>query len=156
MADLQNFIPGLGRGLTVGSGDMDPQVQQFTSVPITSAQILALNTTPVTILPAPAANTAIVVTDAVLDVNSGTAYAAGGTVGLYYGFGTTNFIAGAISKTFTATTGSTVYMAANPANIIPVITGTSIVLAQQSSTAFTTGNETATVNIWYAVINTGH
>lgn len=154
MADLNQYIPGLGRGVTAGSSDINPLVVQYISVPLTSAQILAFNSAAVQVIPNPGANFATIVTDFVVDVAGGTAYAAGGTVGLYYG-GTNTFIAGSISTQFTSTTGSTVYLS-GPTSALAVVTGTAVVVGMAGTTAFTTGNETATVQVWYATIPTGH
>jgi hypothetical protein len=157
MSDLNQYIPNLGKsgGPTISSSDMNQNLVQYISVPVTSAQITALNITPITLIPNPGTGNAIVVTDVVLDINGGTAYTAGGTVGVYYGLGTTGFIAGAVNTAFTSTTGSTVYFAALGTGI-QVIPGTAVCLAQSSSTAFATGNESATVSLYYSVIPTGH
>ncbi len=154
MADLQNYIPGLGRGVTAGSVDMNPVFGQYASVTVTAAQMAALNGTAVTIIPAQGTNNAIVITDCVLDVSSGTAYTGGGTVGIYYGTGTTQLIASVNGTgSFFGTTGTTVYL--TQVNSVPVLSNAAINIANLTA-AFATGTETVTVNAWYAVIPVGH
>src|SRR5580692_4633658 len=113
MSDIKNYLPGLGRGSVVTSGDTDPQFGQFISVTVTSAQVATMINAPVQIIPEAGANMAIVVTDAILDISAGTAYTAGGPTGLSFG-GTSTFIAGTIgSASFYGTTGTTVYLLTN-------------------------------------------
>lgn len=164
MADLSNYVPGLGRGVTigtsditanaVGSGQVATNLAQYASVTLTAAQMAALFTTPVTIVAAPGANQAIVVTDMALDVSTGTAYTGGGTVGFYYGSGTTLLIA-AVNGTnaFFGTLGTTLYLSGGSSS--PIITNAAINLGNLTA-AFATGTETVTANVWYAVIPTGH
>lgn len=68
-----------------------------TGIAITSAQILTLNTVPVTIIPAPAAGQAIVLDKLVIEmVRTATAYTGGGVVGPIY--------AGTVGTSLTANT----------------------------------------------------
>lgn len=161
MADLKTYIPNLGQNgsVTVGSSDMNPTVVQYASVVIPSASILTLGSTNVQILPAPGSNFGYVISDIAVDIAAGTAYAAGGTAAFYYNTGTTSgFLVTANSvpnAAFLGTLGTTVYIA-------PTTTTTQIwpnqplTMGQTGTTAFTTGNESVTVNVWYATIPIGH
>jgi hypothetical protein len=151
MADLKSYIPNLGQNgsVTVGSSDVNPTLVQYISVPVTSAQILAMSATMVPIIPAPGAGFAVVVTDAVVDISSGTAYAAGGAFGLTY-TGSASYIAGTAGSTyFFGTTGSTAYLGVGTTYAVSANTAVSLT---NSTAAFTTGTETATVNAWYAIV----
>ncbi len=153
MSDIKNYIPGLGRGSVVTSSDTDPQFGQFISVAVPSASVLTMINSPVNIIPAPGANNAIVVTDAILDIASGTAYSVGGPVGLSFG-GTSSFIAGTVgSAAFYGTLGTTIYLLTNNNYQIPSNTG---VFLTNQTLAFTTGTETVTVNCWYSVVPVSH
>jgi hypothetical protein len=166
MADLSGYVPALGRGVTISAADMaantitSTQVAtslvQYVSVSVTSAQILAFGTTNVQILPSSGSGFAYVVSDIAVDISGGTAYAAGGTVSFFYGTGTATLLAGSIaSAAFAGTTGTTVYLAGSTSGY-QVFPNAVISMGTTGSTAFTTGNETATVNIWYATIPTLH
>ena len=70
----------------VTSANLDPQILQYVSFPLTLAQILALHGTPITIVAAQGAGTLIEVVSAVLNLVYGSAaYAGGGVVSLNYG-----------------------------------------------------------------------
>ncbi len=153
MSDIKNYIPGLGRGSIVTSSDTDPQFGQFLSVTVPNANVLTLDTSPFMIVPAGGANTAVVVTDAIIDVGAGTAYAAGGATGLSYG-GTSTFIAGTVgSAAFYGTTGTTVYLLTSNNYQIPSNTG---VFLANSVANYTTGTGSVTVNLWYAIVPVSH
>lgn len=149
MPNINNYIPGLGRGSTIVSGDIDPKVTQYISVPLTATQIQGMSTAPVTVIAAPGSGFALIPTDAVLELSSGTAYAAGGATGLSYG-GTSVFIVGTVgSAAFYGTAGTTVYMGSVNGVTIPSNTG---IFIGNAGANFTTGTETGTLNIWYSVI----
>lgn len=59
----------------IGTGELQEGVTQFVDVTITTAQLLALNATPQTVVAAPAAGKAIIFEGAVLHKPAGTAYA---------------------------------------------------------------------------------
>lgn len=54
---------------------LDPSLDQFVNVTITSAQLLALNATPITLVAAPGANKALIFLGAMVTKAAGTAYA---------------------------------------------------------------------------------
>lgn len=153
MSDIKNYIPGMGRGSVVTSSDTDPQFGQFISVTLGTSATYTMCSAPTQIIPAPGANYAVVVTDAILDISSGTAFTAGGATGLSFG-GTANFIAGTVGSTaFFGTTGTTVYLLTNNSYTIPSNTG--VYIANQSAN-FATGTESVTINCWYAVVPVSH
>ena len=61
MSDASQYIPGLGRGVTISGSDIgantvtssnvDPKFGQYVSVVVTAAQIAAMSTTPVLLIP---------------------------------------------------------------------------------------------------------
>lgn len=59
----------------ITASKLEEQHERVTDVTVTSAQILTLNATPVTLIAAPGANKAIIFTGAVLATAGGTAYA---------------------------------------------------------------------------------
>lgn len=153
MSDLSGYVPGLGRGITIGAGDMNPALMQYTSVTLTSTQVQGMSAAPVQLIAPAGASTAIVVTDVAIDVAAGTAYAAGGAIGISYG-GTATFITNTIgSAILYGTLGTTTYLGTSSTYQIPSNTG---VFIGNQTAAFTTGTEPVTVNVWYAAIPTSH
>src|SRR5690349_7511980 len=79
----RNKMPTQGTrgGFKVGSLDMPFNKLRIARVSLTSAQILALNSTPVTLIPAPGAGLVISVEEIVFTMaRTATAYAAGGAL----------------------------------------------------------------------------
>ena len=153
----------LGNGLDFASTalELKPSYLNVVEVSLTAAQFNGMYATPVSVIAAPGANKAIIVNHAVLNMTFGSAqFASGGAVGLQYG--STNHLGGApASATEAATdftgaaastlfrfggglsTGALVSAAANAAVYISNATG-----------AFTTGDSTFKLWIWYEVIPT--
>ena len=143
------FLQTNGSGTTSWANDM---VQSVT-VTLTSAQILALNTTTVNIIPAQGAGTVIVPVMACGELIYGTTtYAAtGGTQGLVFHGNTTSFCSGM---------GTTIKGTANAFGIFPVAAivdqalsvGSNVGVDMYSSNALTTGNGTFKLTVWYVVM----
>lgn len=136
----------------------DPAGGTFNSqVTLTSAQILAMNATPVQIIAAPAANKAIIINRIWNAYHFGTAqYAAGGAIGLEWG--NTAALAGpAASNTLAAATFNA-YAASNAFDLTPDGTDTLAnimgkgVFMSNGTAAFTTGDGTLTVNVNYSIV----
>ena len=135
------------------SASIAPDVVQHATVALSSANILAMNATPVQLIAAPAAGKNIIVQKVMLTmVTTATQYASGGVVVFQIG----NTAAGA----GTATTGTIAAAVVNAAagtsytTVVPVAyTGTAatgLFISNQTG-AFTTGTGTGTVDIWYQV-----
>jgi len=132
----------------IPSAQLSPDTVQTASVALSSAQILALNATPVTIIPAQGAGTVIVVTNVLFKmVTTATAYASGGVVTFQYAGGNavTNNIAATVvtagaGTSYTVRDGIDVTAAANTGITVTNATG-----------AFTTGTGTAVISISYRV-----
>jgi hypothetical protein len=153
----------LGNGLDFASTalELKPSYLNVVEVSLTAAQFNGMYATPVQVIAAPGANKAIVVNHAVLNMSFVSAqYASGGAVGLQYG-STAHLAGAAASATEAATdftgaaastlfrfgaglgTGAAVSSAANAAVYISNATG-----------AFTTGDSTFKLWVWYEVIPT--
>jgi hypothetical protein len=134
-------------GLSVGTA-FNTQI----SYTLTAAQILAMFATPVTIIPAPGANKAIIVNSIVLQTKPGaTNFAAGGAVNLqYHGTAILPHAASVPAATINSATAS-VNDLPPPAGVIqpPVNTGVDITNA---TAAFTTGNGTVVVTVAYTIL----
>ncbi len=141
---------------TTGYGDNEviPKSGRVASVTLTNAQLLALFTTPITIVPAPAVGHYIVIHDVVFNyVFNTAAYAngGGGDVELRYDTGTSDIItAASITPFFTA--------GASAIDQLPIIgcvilAGKAVVI-EKATANFTGGNAGAsmTVTVFYDVI----
>jgi hypothetical protein len=126
-------------------------------VSLTTAQLEAMFGTPVPIIPAPAANQAIIAKEAVLEMIPGTvAFTGGGAVELVYHGGSTSAVTGSVPASVVTAAGS------SPTTItelgqgvgsnglsVPVGVGVDIT---NLTAAFATGNGSAKVHIWYSII----
>ena len=145
-----------GAAGSVSTAQLDPNVLQFSSVPLSSANILAMNGTPVSILAAPGAGKAIVV-DAVLFefLVGGTQYASGGAVNFQYHGGSATGVFGAVTITAASVNGAASFnqylqpIGQATGQAITANTGIDITNA---TGAFTTGTGTAIVKIWYSIV----
>lgn len=153
----------LGNGLDFASTalELKPSYLNVVEVSLTAAQFNGMYATPVQVIAAPGANKAIIVNHAVLNMTFVSAqYAAGGAVGLQYGnsahlAGTaasateaaTDFTGAAASTLFRfgggLSTGAAISAAANAA-----------VYISNATAAFTTGDSTFKLWVWYEVIPT--
>jgi hypothetical protein len=135
------------------------KVQEYVvQVPLTAAQIIAMYTTPVTILPAPAAGTAILVSQIAVELDlTATAFTGGGVVHFYYHGQTAEIMAQTIAAaTVNGGTGQSIYI------LEPVQTaGGSVVTPAvgiditNASGVFATGTGTAKVTVWYSLVTLG-
>lgn len=153
----------LGNGLDFASTalELKPTYLNVVEVSLTAAQFNGMYATPVQVIAAPGANNAIIVNHAVLNMTYVSAqYAAGGAVGLQYGSSAhlagaaasateaaTDFTGAAASTLFRfgagLSTGAAISSAANAA-----------VYISNDTAAFTTGDSTFKLWVWYEVIPT--
>ena len=151
----QGFFGKLLAGvLRIGTGTAYAEYQNA-SVAISSANILAMNGAPVTILAAPGSGKAILVDSITFKmVATSTQYASGGAVSFVYHGGNVNVASSTIpAATINATAGTT-YTLLGPAivasgAVLPANTGVDITNA---TGAFTTGTGTAVAYIEYHVV----
>lgn len=138
---------------SIESGQIGLDVIQHVSIPVTSANILAMYATPVQLIAAGGANTNIIVHKVMFTMTStATQYAGGGVLEFQIG----NTIHGAGTAT-TATVAAAVVNATagtSYSTVIPVsYTGTSAtgLFISNQTAAFTTGTGTAVVDVWYSI-----
>jgi hypothetical protein len=121
---------------------------------VTSAQLLALHTTPVTIVPAPGAGKAILILGrglALSFVAGASAYVSTGSdEGLYYGV-TSNLASGAaVASTLTGAS-SAIATQNGAASTNPALLNNQPIVLYGPTANMTAGNGTATVTVIYAI-----
>ena len=133
---------------------IEMQAVQSSAITLTSAQILAMNTTPVSVIPAQGAGTLIEVLSAVADYIYGTAqYTSGGAIGLFYGVETGPLATATLASTFlTSPTVNQIGImeGALASSASSTVLNTAIVISNQSG-VFATGNGTMIVKVKYRV-----
>ncbi len=135
---------------------LNPAIGQTAVKALTSAQILALNSTPITLVTTTVGGTALVLQSLVFEMNgTSTTYTAGGALSVvYHGFAT-NVLAGTIPSTVVSTASSgalgnvNAYEALGTGLIVVPNCGLDITNA---TTNFTTGTGTAKVFVNYYII----
>jgi hypothetical protein len=129
--------------------------QQQASVTLTNAQILAMYTTPVTIIAAQGAGSFIKVVDMTLEnVDGGTAYTSGGAIQLSYGTALTYPATATVAATFlTSPTVSQMITAAGALATTPSsnVLNTAVDISNATG-VFATGTGTLVVRVSYRVI----
>jgi hypothetical protein len=125
------------------------------SVPITSAQILAMSATPVQLLAAPGTGKNIVIKDVMFTmVTTSTQYAGGGAVVVQLGSTALGAGVNTLQNTLAAsvvTAGAgTSYNILDAANAYVGAANTGLFLSNQTA-AFTTGTGTMIVDVWYSI-----
>lgn len=126
---------------------------QVARTQISSAQILALNATPVQIAPAPGVGRVILVDRILLKmVRTGTAYASGGALEFRY----TNAAGSKVSADIAAsvvTTGGAGTEFNTVAGVVTTLTpvANAIIVIDNATGAFTTGTGTAVIEVYYKI-----
>lgn len=153
----------LGNGLDFASTalELKPSYLNSVEVSLTAAQFNGMYATPVQVIAAPGANKVIVVDSCVLNMTFVSAqFAAGGAVGLQYG-NTAHLAGPAASATeaaadFTGAAASTLFrLGGGLSTGAALATATNAaVYISNASGAFTTGDSTFKVWVWYKVIPT--
>lgn len=127
------------------------QVVRYASVTLTNAQVLALNTTPITLVSAPGTGLVVEIIGAVLSLNYTATYSNGSDLMLYYGSRTTGNAASAAitaASFLTSVTANTVVrVSGTPSNTLMPTTSTAVAVQQVDGTAFTGGNTANTLKI---------
>lgn len=132
------------------------------SIHLTTAQILGMRNTPVTVLPAPGAGKVIIVTSWIYEnVFNTTAFQAGGPVGLYYGANTVAASA-TLSAANTALQAARSIISAAGKDTTAIINGGSNptlaaitnqpLLVGNATAAFTTGDGSANITVFYYIL----
>lgn len=137
--------------------------QQQIVTPVTSAQLLALNTTPLVLVPAQGVGTAIIVDEIIYDYTFvSAAYTTGSAGGIFYGAPTSSaYIAGAWDDQLSLLTSSGIFFA--PTNAAPatgkivrtIVENQPIVYGAPSFgtySAYVGGDGTMTVTVVYRVL----
>jgi len=153
----------LGNGIDFASTalELKPTYLNVVEVSLTAAQFNGMYATPVQVIAAPGANKAILVNHAVLNMTFVSAqYAAGGVVGLQYG--NTAHLAGApasateAASDFTAAAASTLFRfgaGLSTGALVSAAANTAVYISNATG-AFTTGDSTFKLWVWYEVIPT--
>lgn len=133
-------------------GGIPGAAEQCVQVTLTAAQIIAMYTTPVSIVPAPAAGQAILVRQISFELNlTATAFASGGVVHFYYHGQTTEIMSATIAAaTVNGGSGQSIYLlepvATAGGSVVTPAVGIDITNA---TGVFATGTGTITVTVWY-------
>lgn len=133
-----------------------PASPSYLRTPITSAQILAMFTTPVAVVPAPAAGTAIIVQQIAFEmIATATAYTSGGTVNFVYHGGSVAAATGTVATAIVTATGPTSVVITLAPNLVS--TGNAVTNAvgidiTNGTQTFASGTGTAVAHVWYTTI----
>jgi hypothetical protein len=136
--------------------DAGSAIPGYLRVPVTSAQLLAMFTTPVSVLAAPAAGQAIVVQQIAFEmIATATAYTSGGTVNFVYHGGSVTPVTGTVAAAIVTATGPTTVVITLGPNIVS--TGNAVTNAvgidiTNATGAFLTGTGTAVVHLFYSIL----
>jgi hypothetical protein len=142
-------------GMIAGSAKVSSRKTQFS---LTAAQIISMFTTPVTIVPAPAAGTAIIVRAILIELNlTATAFTGGGVVHFYYHGQTTEIMAASLAAaTIQGGAGQTIWQ------LNPVSTAGGSVVTKEvgiditcATGVFAAGTGTAKITIFHDVVTLG-
>lgn len=137
------------------TANIDPTVIQRAVVAVSSANILAMNGAPVTVLGAPGTGKCILVHGACFKVTTtATGYANGGNVSLQYNGGSVNPLAGVLlAAVITAGAGNTrTWIGPNvAANGITVPSNKAIEITNATA-PFITGTGTINLELWYSIV----
>lgn len=153
----------LGNGLDFASTalELKPSYLNMAEVSLTAAQFNGMYATPVQVVAAQGDNTAVIVDSCVLNMTFVSAsYAAGGAVGLQYG--NSAHLAGAPASAteaatdFTGAAASTLFRIGGGLStgaLVSAAVNTAVYISNATA-AFTTGDGTWKVRVWYKVIPT--
>lgn len=146
------LVPNSG-ATAITSAQIDPQLTQRARITLTSAQILALNTTPITLVAAGGAGTYISVDEVVATLNAGTvAYTGANAANITYtngsGVAATGTLAAAFLNTTASTTGSVKAVAV--AVTTPVVNSPIVISVGTANPG--AGNGTMSLDISYRIV----
>jgi hypothetical protein len=124
-------------------------------VPLTAAQILTLNTVPVSLVAAPGAGIALQVDAMVFEFTyNPVQFTGGGLVGPVYHGQTTNHLSGGVAAATILAAANAYVSLGPPITAFPLIANTGIDLYAATGN-FAAGNSTAVVKLWYSQITLG-
>lgn len=130
-------------------------VSAIASISLTAAQIISLNSVPVTLVPAPGAGRVLIVSGIQMQMTrTGTAFANGGALEFHYTDGSGAKVSADIAAALVTTGGAGVayaHVAGIEASITPVANAAVILIA--ASADFITGTGTAKLRVAYRVDN---
>lgn len=138
--------------------ELAPALSAFytVEVPLSSAQILALNATPVSLVPAQGAGKIIIVDEILFEMTrTGTAYANGGALEFRYTDASGAKVSADIAASIVTTGGAGVAYA-NVGGVVSSLTpvANAPIVVNNATAAFITGTGTAKVFVRYRVIDT--
>jgi hypothetical protein len=142
------------------SAMLSPLLVRYVKVPVTSAEILAINATPKAVVAAPGAGYIVNVHKAVLVLNYGTvAYANNGILGLYETNASGTLLTGTLTlASFLAQTADTIKelhpTAASATTGLTRLDNKAVVLTQATGESIT-GDSPVDVHCWYSIVPHG-
>lgn len=142
----------------IGSAALNPLVQQVAQVALTAVNLIAMKTTPVSILPAPGAGKVLIVDAIAFQFKHGaTQFTGGGAVTfVYHGTAVTPHTGNVAASVLNAVTDDLQYLGPNTSAAIDLQSAINTGLDITNATAaFATGNGTAIVTVWYSVVTLG-
>ena len=142
----------------IGSAALNPLVQQVAQVTLTAAQLIAMKTAPVNILPAPGAGKLLVIDAITFQFKHGsTQFTGGGAVTFQYHGTSVNPHTGSVAAAvLQAATDDTEYLGPNVGGALDLQSAINQGLEITNATAaFAAGNGTAIVTVWYSVVTLG-
>jgi hypothetical protein len=147
---LATALPNSGGSFAVHTADVSQTLVQHVAVTLTTAQILTLNATPIVLLPAPGAGMSNIIDYGLFRyISGGTAFASGGTITIGYVSGAA--VVNTIANTVINSTSSSDTVLVTSASNITALQNTAIQITNATG-AFTTGNGSVTINLWYSII----
>ncbi|HZT29503.1 MAG TPA: hypothetical protein VFA33_06450 [Bryobacteraceae bacterium] len=142
----------------IGSSALNPLVQQVKQVSLTAAQLIAMYTTPVSILPAPGAGKVLIIDAIAFQFKHGASqFTGGGAVTfVFHGTAVTPHTGNVAAATIQAAADDVQYLGPNTSAAIDLQTAINLGLDIKNATAaFAAGNGTAIVTVWYSVLTLG-
>lgn len=140
-----------GTGIT--SSQINEAILKTAEITLSSAEILALHTTPKELVAAPGEGKIIILDKLIISFSAGgTPYANGDNTGAYYNSDTVLLSGNAIASTFFNSATNLIYFRGGLASIITAGINKAIEFKTNTGTAFINGNGTAKIFITYRVI----
>lgn len=150
---LSTVLPNSGGSFAIRSADMGQQLTQHARIPLTAAQLIAMGTTPVTVLPAPLpanTNQYYVIDDFNIEFTAGgSAFTGGGNISLQYHGGA------ALTGTAPSTTLTGASGVANVKGVGGVVTSGAAIEITNATAPFAAGTGTAVLDISYRIAGSG-